>query len=411
MKRLAILAALAVMLFGTAAGTARAQTVITGSTDDGAFLKIVVPAAWNGDLVIWNHGFELDMPEPMPDLGPFAPRQLSQGYAVAASSYRQIGWAVFKTKNDLQNLLDVFKANFGAPAQIFVTGASLGGIVTAAAIEKANIGNVVGALSICGAVGGSRNWDLALDLRLIYDTVCASVPTAFIPGSAEGLPEGFPFTDIQLALAVNECTGILVPGSASPLQSANLAKILASTTIPASFLIRDMGFATFSMSDLVHDPTKLAGHIGTGNFDVDYSDGFINATVARVSPNPGAENRLAKHYTPTGNVADTKIVSMHTDKDGLVVVENESEYAAVVPAENLTTAIVVEAEPSHCGFTDAEGIAAWESLRGWVAGGAQPTATSIQIACVVLAGFGVPGPCRINPGFVIPDMDNRIRPR
>ena len=147
MKRLAIFAALAVMLFGTASGTARAQTVITESTDDGAFLKIVVPAAWNGDLVIWNHGFELDMPEPMPDLGPFALLQLSQGYAVAASSYRQIGWAVFKTKNDLQNLLDVFKANFGAPAQIFVTGASLGGIVTAAAIEEAHIGNVVGALS------------------------------------------------------------------------------------------------------------------------------------------------------------------------------------------------------------------------------------------------------------------------
>ena len=62
MKRLAIFTALAVMLFGTAAGTARAQTVITESTDDGAFFTIIVPEPWNGDLVIWNHGFDLDMP-------------------------------------------------------------------------------------------------------------------------------------------------------------------------------------------------------------------------------------------------------------------------------------------------------------------------------------------------------------
>ena len=171
MKRAAIVAALAVLLLGAGAGTAGAQTVITDRTEDGAFFTIVMPDAWNGGLVLWNHGFDLDMPAPMPDLGPLAPVQLAQGYAVAASSYRQAGWAVFKTKNDLQNLLDLFEANFGAPAQVYVTGGSLGGIVTAAAIEKAHLGNVVGALSICGAVGGSRNWDGALDLRLTYDAV------------------------------------------------------------------------------------------------------------------------------------------------------------------------------------------------------------------------------------------------
>lgn len=412
MKRPAIFAALAVMLIGTAAGTASAQTVITES-DGGAFFTIVVPEAWNGDLVIWNHGFDLDMPAPMPDLGPLAAVQLAQGFAVAASSYRQIGWAVFKTKNDLQKLLNIFKANFGRPGQIFVTGASLGGIVTAAAIEEVNLGNVVGALSICGAVGGSRNWDAALDLRLIYDTVCGSVPEAFIPGGAEGLPEGFPFTNNELALRVNQCTGNLLPPSfRTPVQRDNLAKILELTQIPESFLLRDMGFATFAMSDLVHDPRKLNGRVGTGNFEVFYGDASIDANIARVSPHRGAENRLARHYTPTGDVEDTKIVSIHTDKDGLVVVENESEYAAVVPAENLTTAIVVEAVPSHCGFTDAEGVAAWESLRRWVAGGAQPTAGDIQNSCVFLElGTLFDGPCRFDPAFVVPDMDDRIRPR
>jgi hypothetical protein len=404
------------MLIGSGAGVARGQAVLTGSTDGGAFYMIAVPEPWNGDLVIWNHGFDLDPVAPLTDLedlGPLAPVQLAQGYAVAASSYQQTGWAVFKTKNDLQNLANVFKDSFGPPNQIFLVGASLGGAVTAAAIEQAHVGKVAGALTICGAVGGSRNWDGALDLRLIYDAVCGSVPGAFIPGGAEGLPGDFAFSEAELAFAVNACTGVLLPPTLrTPEQSDNLARILEAGRIPENFLVRDMGFATFGLSDLVHDPAKLDGQIGTGNADVVYEDGFIEDFIERVSPNPGARNRLARHFTPSGVVGDTRIVSLHTDKDGLVVVENESAYAAVVPPGNLTTAIVVEQVPSHCGFTDAEGVAAWESLRGWVAGAPQPTASDIQFTCGFLeATMQFDGPCRIDPGFVVPAPDERLRPR
>ena len=408
------------MLIGTRATLGHADTVLTGSTGGGAFFTIVVPDEWNGDLVIWNHGLTLDPPEPGPDLGPFAQLQLSEGYAVAASSYRQIGWALFKTKNDLQNLVNRFKENFGTPNQVFITGASLGGIVTAQAIEKANLGNVVGGYTLCGAQAGSRNWDGALDLRLIYDVVCQDVPGAFIPGGAEGLPEDSALTEIEVAQAVNACTGYLLPPFLRTTeQQENLDRILGVISGPGpNFPIAEEFFpilmrnATFTWSDLVHTSTKLAGHLGTGNVGVDYSDPEINEFIERVSPNPGAKNRLTKNYTPTGNVGDTKIVSLHTDKDGRVVVENESEYASVVPAANLTTAIVVEEEPSHCGFTDAEGVAGWESLRSWVAGAPQPTPASIQATCRGLEAAGLfDGPCRIDPDFEIPGMDTRIRPR
>ncbi len=386
---------------------------LTGTTDGGAFYRIEVPAVWNGDLVIWNHGFSLSPVGPVSfsGLGPLAALQLAEGYAVAASSYQQNGWAVFKTKNDLQNMLGVFKDNFGAPNRVFVTGASLGGIVTAAAIEEANLGNVVGAYPICGALAGSRNWDAATDLRLVYDTVCSTVPGAALPGGAEGLPEGSALTSTQLALAVNACTGILLPPPLrSPAQIANLNQILAVTQLPESFLLTDMGFATFGLSNLVHSQGKLNGKVGVGNQGVDYGDAFIDGSIERVAPNPGAANRLGRHYSPTGRVGDVRIVSLHTDKDGLVIVENESAYAEVVPASNLTTAIVVEAAPSHCGFTGAETAAGWEALRAWTAGAPQPSAADVQATCLALAPmFG--GPCRIVPGFVVPSIDGRIRPR
>ena len=388
-----------------------ASSEITGSTDGGAFYKIIVPDPWNGDLVIWNHGFSLAPPAPVNDLGPLAELQLLEGYAVAASSYQQAGWALFKSRNDLQNMVGVFKDKFGTPKRLFLTGGSLGGLVTVAAIEDANIGNIVGAFPFCGAVAGSRNWDAALDLRLVYDAVCADVPGAAIPGGAEGLPLRASFTQTDLRLAVDACTGILTPPAVrTPGQKGRLKKILDSLHFPENFLLTDMGYATFAMSDLVHDPRKLSGKIGTGNAGVDYGDPGINASIGRVSPNPGAAKRLRKNYTPTGKVGKTKIVSMHTDKDGLVLVENEGEYAKVVPAGNLTTAIVVEESPTHCGFTVAETVAGWESLRAWVGGGPQPTAGSIQRACMAMP-VKFSGPCRIDPGFVIPDMDGRIRPR
>lgn len=410
MKRtLAVLSLLASLSFGKP-GAGLADTVLTGHAGQ-AFFKIVVPDAWNGDLVIWNHGFSLSPIGPVSDLGPLAPVQLSEGYAVAASSYRMPGWALFKTNDDLQTLYEVFAANFGMPQTVFVTGASLGGIVTAAAIEGAELGNVGGALSLCGALGGSRNWDGALDLRLGYDAICASVPGAFIPGGAEGLPAGSTLTSTQVALAVHACFGILAPPPLrTPAQQQRLAAFLSLTRLPESFVLTDMGYATFAMSDLVHDHRKLKGRIGVGNLNLFYDDPAVDTLIERVSAHPGAAHRLENSYTPTGLVGSTKIVSLHTDKDGLVIVENESEYASVVPASNLTTAVAVEAMPSHCGFSPAEVVAGWEALRGWVAGGPQPSAATLQGMCNALAPT-VGGPCRIDPGFVVPDMDGRIRPR
>ena len=82
-----------------------------------------------------------------------------------------------------------------------------------------------------------------------------------------------------------------------------------------------------------------------------------------------------------------------------------------MPASNLTIAIVDEAGNTHCGFTEAEIVAGWESLRAWVDGAPQPSATDVQNTCLVLEGLGAGGPCRFDPSFVIPNLDTRIPPR
>ena len=395
----------------------RADTVLDGSAD-GAYFRIVVPTNWNGDLVVYNHGFSLAPPAPVTDIGPLAPLQLSEGYAVAASSYRSLGWALFDTRQDDRALFTTFKANFGKPTRTFVNGPSLGGAVTAQVLEEANLGDQVGSFPFCGALAGSRSWDAGLDLRLVYDNVCGAVPGAAIPGGANGLPApGFPFypfDQTQMAMAVHACTGILAPAAfRTPDQAARLSKILTVMTIPESFLLTDVGFAVFGLSNLIHAPEKLNGKQAPGNIGVVYPDATVNATIARVPAKNGPERKLEKFWTPSGNVPHgSKILSLHTDKDGLVVVEQEREYQNAVHPSKLTTAIVVEAAPSHCGFTQAELIAGWESLRGWVATGVKPGALQIQGLCSALAAGGVAtGPCRIDPAYVINDLDTRILPR
>ena len=388
-----------------------ADTEVEGETAGGAFYKFVMPDVWNGDLVIWNHGFSLGPIEAVTDLGPLVDLQLLEGYAVAASSYRQDGWAVFKSHTDLKLMVDAFVAEFGEPSQIILFGASLGGIVTAAAIERVNLGNVVGALTMCGAMAGSRNWDGALDLRLLYDVVCADIPDAAIPGGGKGLPKNSTLTEDDVNAALNACTGILKKKSKrTRAQKRNLKKLVRLSNLPKDFLVTDIGFATFGLWNLHYAPGKLKKKQGVGNENVDYGDAKVNAEIARVKPKKKGARKLRRNYTPTGRVGDVKIVSIHTDKDGLVIVENETEYASVVSPENLTVAIAVEKKPTHCGFTAPEVVASWESLLSWISNDAQPTVTDLQLTCEGVRGL-FPGKCRFDPEFELPDMDGRIRPR
>ncbi len=406
-----------VLLLCSIAEPAWSQRELRGQTASGAFYQIMVPVGWQpaDGLVIWNHGFSLAPIDPVDDLGPLAELHLSEGYAVAASSYSLTGWALFNTVRDNDEMVDIFEAEVGVPDQVLVYGASLGGIVTAQALEQGDLGNVVGALPICGALAGSKVWDGGLDLRLLYDHLCGDVPGAAIGGGAQGLP--FPpdpsFDPNALALAVNTCFGVLQPPNLRTAgQVERLAEIVALTGLPESFILTDMGFVTFGLADLSFDPGKLGGQAALGNSKVDYGNAGVNADVERVSFDPAARKLLFEHYTPNGNIGNVKIVSLHTDKDGLVLVENESDYAAKIPANQFTLGIVVEDEPTHCGFTEAELVSAWENLRGWVAGLGQPTAAGLQATCQGLEAGGLAqGPCRIDPGFNVPNFEGRVRRR
>jgi alpha-beta hydrolase superfamily lysophospholipase len=108
-----------------------------------------------------DHGYDIEPANGAPTLGPAPLRQrmLARGFAIAASSYSQRGWALFRTAADHRELLAAFAARFGMPGSIFASGGSMGGVVALQQAEQGDLGApVTGVYAICAplAVYGNR---------------------------------------------------------------------------------------------------------------------------------------------------------------------------------------------------------------------------------------------------------------
>ncbi len=103
-------------------------------------------------------------------------------------------------------------------------------------------------------------------------------------------------------------------------------------------------------------------------------------------------------------------MSLQTSRDELVIPANQSVLRDRLPAAQLTSAIVAEDEPSHCGFELGEGVAGWEALRAWMADDdAKPDAASLQADCETLSAAGLGGECRFAAAVQdIPDLDDVV---
>ena len=406
-----------------------ASQVFTGMAPSGAWYQIQIPAGWkSGDaLVMYQHGLDFKNASSPPGLGPLSSVMLGEGYAMAASSYRQRGWALFSAIDDNRELLDVFEQIAGTPGEIVPFGGSLGGLITLKLAEARGFPPVHGAFALCPVAAGSRAWDAAIDLRLAYDVVCRNAGD--LPTGAEPLPWALNLNQIpddlsdlsdqvQVAkalLPLNQCTGINLPSwLRNDAMQRRLDELMTFSHISdEQFFLTNVAYAVFVMSDLVRAPDKLGNRNPFTTVGVDYSsDPAIDAGIARISADPAAAAAFRAFSDFSGAVGDAKILSMHTSRDQLVIPPNQEFIRNVVPADQLTSAIVDEDTPTHCGFTDAEGLAGWEALRAWKDGAPQPDVAALQQACSTLAASGAAkGPCRFDPGAQIAPFDSLVRPR
>ena len=382
-------------------GNAYAQagvTTKTGTLADGATYLIEIPANWNGTLFLYSHGYVPPGGQnPAQDVGDPLTRffMLSSGFALAGSSYATTGWAIHEALLDQIAVLDLFKLMVGQPTRTIAWGHSLGGIITAGLIQR-NPDRFDAALPMCGVLsGGVATWNTALDSEFAFKTLIAPgsglqivnitdplgnfhLAEAFL-AVAQSSPQGR--ARLALVSALSDGPGWFDPAAPEPAEddfaSQEMNQFLWDKNVdfPFTFAFRaELEFragGNVSSNEGVDYRKQLAHSIDReevralykqAGLDLDADLDTLNDAV-RVSADPEALEYLEKNIIFNGQI-HIPVLTMHTEGDGLVVVENESAYKKVVDEagneEFLRRTFVHRA--GHCTFTPAETISVVETL-------------------------------------------------
>ena len=342
---------------------------LTGEAGPGVTYSLSRPEHWNGDLVVYVHGYSNPAgPVALPNIAPIEQGLLDRGYAVAFSSFSENGYAVAEAVRQTHQLRGLFVSRIGQPRRTFLIGVSLGGIIGLQLAEKFSQ-QYDGALLVSGVVGGSAAQVKYIgDVRVLFD--------AFYPGLMAGgvtdPPAGVPFNPGPLVASIN----------AAP---QNLGPILCLTPLPyingteaVTSLLNALGFQWQGGADLMD---RTHGHQLYDNTNVRYQCDalpgtmldLLNERVARYQSTPDARAFLEHYYEPDGKL-EIPVLTLHTSRDPVVPVFHEDLYRDKVAAAGRSQFLLQRrvSRYGHVNFSPAEILAAFLDLAHWVESGQKP---------------------------------------
>jgi hypothetical protein len=340
---------------------------------------IEVPPDWNGELVMWAHGFRGNGGALTVDPPAYGLRErfVAQGYAWAASSYDRNGYDVAAGVRSTRDLAQEFRRLVGRPDRTYLAGVSMGGHVTARSIEQYPR-FYDGALPMCGVLGDVTLFDYFLDHQLVAEALSgvrayppdADYATDELPRiyAGLGLAPGDPAVTTPEAQQLRAAT-VLDSGGPRPGAEASYAywkDFLFSLNVPADEETPVEGVAL--------DPGVVATNVGT-----DYAPDAPVALDEVVQRVEAQEPRLrdSGQLSPVAVIDGeprVPVLSLHDLGDLFVPFANEQVYAAEVAAAGREDLLVQRAirATGHCEFSAVEAGTAWDDLVSWVEGGERP---------------------------------------
>ena len=372
---IALFTALLLCGFATAA-----TQVVEGESWTGAKYLLAVPDNWNGDLVVYAHGYvdrgaPLVVPTEQDEAGELRDLLLDSGYAVACSSYSMNGFAVREGTVDTLALNHTFKKQFGKPERTFLVGHSLGGLVCVRLAECLP-NHYDGVLTVAGMIGGSKvEIDYVANVRILFE---ASYP-GVLPGAIDYVPPG-------LDLMTNVVFPVIGAISANPTNAIAIS-MMDQTPVPWTSGEELVGSFAYTLGFYYRGHTDLLLRTGTPTFfnneELVYTSGFlpqdlldgINYYAPRFSSTRKAEKYLRRNYESTGRLR-IPMLGIHNRRDPVVPIFHQSVYAEKVAKRGHPDLLVQRAIERH-GHTDnfsaAEVFGAFEELIDWVDTGIAPT--------------------------------------
>ena len=377
---------------------------------NGAGYRVEVPTNWNGKLVMYAHGYAGT--GAALTVGNVAIRRylIQNGYAWAASSYSKNYYDVRAGVEDTNALALGFtkiaatnSRALAAPTKIYITGFSMGGHITAAAIEDEakttakNKVNYNGAVPMCGVMGDTALFDQFAAIQVTAQSLAgvANHPTdkfSEIIGQVTGtLFTSFPSPAAPSAQITTTATGAKfasvlknITGGERPMFAQGLAFGGSFPNIWGS--LGGDGTISGILNKNVLDTNGL-----TYVIDGDVAgSATLNASAQKLTAATDA-NRLRTdglRWIPKAN-GEFKIpvVSIHTLGDLFVPFSMQQVYQKRVAAKGNGTWLVQRAirGASHCDFTIAEQVDAFDAMINWETSGVKPAGDDVVTAATVAA--------------------------
>lgn len=326
-------------------------------TLNGVHFRIDVPQRFNGGLVLYCHGFDVQIPWNYQPLSPPLQAFLRAGFAVAESQYRGTGWNVQDAITDSEALRQYFNRHYGVPHRVIVAGHSMGGLVAVALIEI-DPEHFQGALPLCGALGSSYN----LIQRRNFDPLVLF--DYYYPG-AMAAPDRLPASFVNSPATIARLAHII---NAHPDRAALLTRYLELRSP------RELPGMIAFYARLVSELEQRAGGNPFDNtntiYDVGPDSAAVNRGVGRYRANPAARRYLLKYYTPTGELR-RPVLAVHTLSDPLVPIWATNDYGTLVREKGREYWFVQRWVPAygHCTISAGQTQGAFLSLLHWMATG------------------------------------------
>ena len=412
----------------TGSGGAAISKIWAG-IDNGSAYRIEVPVRWNGDLVLFAHGYAGTgtlVSVGNPTLRDY---YVEHGFAWATSSYQANGYDVAQGVLDTHALIPLFSKDTGlSPRAIYMSGLSMGGQITAVEIEQYRH-TFVGAMPYCGVLGANTLFNYFLDANVTaaalthtsisypkssaaglayaptYDkTVLGELPALGTGFSSFSTPLKLTATGTRWRDAVMQRTGGTRPGFPGAFAFWNSFGFAPLTNIPFLFGL----YPGLTGGTIDEAAGNVATNVGTvyrftnSTGPLSAAAAALNASVLRVAQTePGTKG--IKYWTsgplkgtPEGIpsvVGDPGIpvISLHGIGDLFVPFSMDQIYAKRMADHHESQLFVSRAirEIGHCDYTQSELSSAFSALVHWVRSGRRPEGDQILNPHVVdQANFG-----------------------
>ncbi|MDV6373007.1 alpha/beta hydrolase family protein [Deinococcus arenicola] len=369
-----------------------------------AAYAIEVPAKWNGQLVMYTHGYAGDGKELKVQAPPLRAYWLSLGYAWAASSYSSNYYDVQSGVEDTNALALQFPALTGQakPSKYLVMGVSMGGHVASAAVEKETLDTAknkvtyAASMPVCGVLDEDYQFQWLGDYSLAAAQLAGFGATSYPQTDFQKL-----LPDIKAALFTDTSGPAWQVNTAQGAKLRELAKQLTGGERP----VFNLGFSSGGLQNAVLGTGGSDGTINGilaknfyGNAGITYrwttdpdetvAEKAFNAAILRVKADPDANPARsgALRWLPRVNgEIGVPVLTMHTTGDFYVPFRHEQLYNKAVAASGKSSLLVQRAirAPGHCDFVGAELAEGFNDLVAWEKTGQKPAGDDVTTPSVV----------------------------